>query len=151
MQEALLIGGAALSGLGFGAMWPMLVVLASELFGRKHLMTNYLFFDGGCGSVGNILIANWLTTYIYEHAEAEQSNSTTYSYIYEHSEGAYASSAAIIGASSPPPASPPVPVASCYGPRCFAATHVTIAVACAVAALAAVALAVRSRALYRRS
>lgn len=39
-QQALLVGGAGLSGLGFGAMWPMLVVLASELFGRKHLMLN---------------------------------------------------------------------------------------------------------------
>ena len=29
-QQALLVGGAALAGLAFGTMWPMLVILASE-------------------------------------------------------------------------------------------------------------------------
>ena len=47
-QQALLVSGAGMSGLAFGAMWPSLVILASELFGRSHLQTNYMFFDGCC-------------------------------------------------------------------------------------------------------
>ena len=43
------------SGLGFGATWPMLVILASELFGRKHLMLNYLFFGSVFASLASFL------------------------------------------------------------------------------------------------
>jgi hypothetical protein len=32
-----MLGGVGLAGLGFGMTWPLLVVLASELFGTTHL------------------------------------------------------------------------------------------------------------------
>ena len=67
LQQVLLISGAAANGYAFGAMWPMLVVLSSELFGRKHLILNYLFYDGGCAAIGNLLIANLLPSFVYTH------------------------------------------------------------------------------------
>ena len=67
-QHALLVGASGAAGVAFGATWPMLVILASELFGRTHLVLNYLFFDGGCGSVGNLVIANLLSTIVYSRA-----------------------------------------------------------------------------------
>ena len=47
-----MLGGVGLVGLGFGMTWPLLVVLASELFGTTHLGTNYMFFNGICGGGG---------------------------------------------------------------------------------------------------
>jgi hypothetical protein len=37
-----------------------MVVLVSEIFGSSHLQSNYMFFDGGCGASGTILLANLL-------------------------------------------------------------------------------------------
>ena len=68
IQSALLQTGALAGGLAFGAMWPHFVVLASELFGSKHLATNYMFFDGLCGAVGTMLLANALPSAVYTHA-----------------------------------------------------------------------------------
>lgn len=51
---------ALLSGFCFGSIWPHLVVLASEIFGSSNLPANYMFFDGGCGASGTILLANLL-------------------------------------------------------------------------------------------
>jgi hypothetical protein len=41
-----LFAGVALAGLAFGANWPSIVVIVSELFGTKHLGGNYMLYDG---------------------------------------------------------------------------------------------------------
>lgn len=56
--------------------WPHLVVLTSELFGSRHLGQNYMFFDGGCGAVGTLLLANLLPTTFYA-AAASPANATS--------------------------------------------------------------------------
>jgi MFS family permease len=68
LQATLLQGGVLGGGLAFGAMWPHFVVLASELFGSKHLATNYMFFDGSCGAIGTMLLANALPAFVYANA-----------------------------------------------------------------------------------
>ena len=40
LQASLLLSAALGGGLSFGAMWPHLVVLVSEILGSKHLSTN---------------------------------------------------------------------------------------------------------------
>ena len=133
-QHALLVGGAATGGVAFGAMWPMLVILASELFGREHLVINYLFYDGACGSVGTVLLANVLPSLIYQHAGRPTAAAAA----------ATAPDLAIISDEA-------VAAATCLGPRCFALTHIVVAGLCAVACCAATALALRSAPLYRRA
>ena len=53
-------GATLLCGASFGSIWPHLVVLASELFGSANLGGNYMFFDGFCGALGTLLLANLL-------------------------------------------------------------------------------------------
>lgn len=67
-QATLLQFGAAVQGLAFGALWPHLMVLTSELFGSLHLSINYMFFDGMCASVGTLLLANALPAAAYRAA-----------------------------------------------------------------------------------
>lgn len=139
MQQALLIIGAGASGGAFGAIWPSLVILSSELFGRRHLMLNYLFYDGGCGCVGNLILANLLSSYVYEHAQSEQRDAASA----HHLDAMSAHRALRVAAASNGTS------ASCYGPDCFRTSHVVVIGLCGAAVLAAAALAVRSRALYQ--
>jgi len=51
--------GVFLCGLGFGTVWPLMVVVAGDLFGTKHLGANYSFYDGlsaACGSATFVLL-----------------------------------------------------------------------------------------------
>ena len=67
-QAAALVGGAGASGLAFGAQWPHFMVVTSELFGSKHLPTNYMFVDGMSGAFGTMLLANVIPSRIYAAA-----------------------------------------------------------------------------------
>jgi MFS family permease len=49
-NELPFIGGVVLSGLAFGMVWPLMVLLSGELFGTSHVGANYmvrLVFWGG--------------------------------------------------------------------------------------------------------
>jgi MFS family permease len=61
-----MLGGVGLVGLGFGMTWPLLVVLASELFGTTHLGTNYMFFNGICGGGGTLVFAKAIPQAVYQ-------------------------------------------------------------------------------------
>lgn len=64
-QATTLVLSSTFAGLSFGAIWPHLVVLTSELFGSEHLAVTYLFYDGGCGAVGTLVLANFLPRAFY--------------------------------------------------------------------------------------
>lgn len=68
-QSALVALAAACGGLSFGAIWPHLVVLSSELFGSEHLTVNYMFYDGGCAAFGNVVLGNLIPSAIYRAAK----------------------------------------------------------------------------------
>ena len=141
-QQALLVGGSGLGGVSFGAMWPMLVILISELWGRTHLKDNYLFYDGGCAAVGNLLLANLLPSYIYERAEGHQTNV---------SDTGVGDSARTLTHAAPPALPPPAHLPGCVGLQCFGPTHTVIIGLSLVSAIAASILALRSTGLYRRA
>jgi len=60
LQHLVLVTAAGSCGLSFGAIWPHLVVLVSELFGSDNLASNYMAFDGGCAALGTIVLANYI-------------------------------------------------------------------------------------------
>jgi len=136
-QQTLLTAAAAAGGLSFGAVWPMLVILASELFGSRHLSINYLFYDGGCGAVGTVLLANLLPSFVYHHADPSP--------LMNPAPAATADPQPVSAAPAPPP-----PVKPCIGSKCFGPTHEVIMALCAVGAVAVVLLSWRSASLYRR-
>lgn len=65
VQEAALLASAAAAGLAFGAYWPLLVVLDSELFGSAHLRVNYMFHAGVCAALGGIGVGYALPARFY--------------------------------------------------------------------------------------
>ena len=116
-----------------------------ELFGRRHLVLNYLFFDGGCGAVGNVVIANLLSSALYERALQSQSANER-----GHVAPLGPDRTRTPLSSPPPPPSLPVPrTPSCLGPECFGPTHAIVASLCGLAAVSAIILARRSASLYR--
>ena len=125
-QAAVLVVGSGCAGLAFGATWPHLVVLASELFGSRHLAPNYLFFDGGCGAIGTIFLANLLPSAFYRVTTVAPSAVSQL----RDSTGA------------------PTAEGTCLGWRCFGISHIVITALCFAAALAAGVISTRARALY---
>ncbi len=132
-QAALLALGSVAAGAAFGSMWPHLVVLASELFGSRHLAANYMFFDGGCGAVGTLLLANLLPTYVYAQGATDDDDDG------EGGSGGAPGNGTCPGASS-----------TCLGAACFLPTHAIIAGLCALAVIASAIIARRSVGLYRQ-
>ncbi|CAE8634291.1 unnamed protein product, partial [Polarella glacialis] len=63
-----LLMGCCLCGVGFGGVWPLMVVISSELFGSRRLSQNYMIFDGTGGAVGNVVLANLLPSFVYSRA-----------------------------------------------------------------------------------
>ena len=64
--EWIFLSGVGLTGIGFGALHPLLVVCTSELFGLKHHSKNYCFFDGWGSAVSSLLLGQVLVQYYYE-------------------------------------------------------------------------------------
>jgi hypothetical protein len=57
--DALLVG-TAVGGFAFGHVFPLMVVLALELFGPSNAGGNYLLYDGWCSAVGTLCLAKLL-------------------------------------------------------------------------------------------
>eukprot|EP00756_Hemistasia_phaeocysticola_P064074 Hpha_TRINITY_DN7518_c0_g1::TRINITY_DN7518_c0_g1_i1::g.19157::m.19157 len=120
--------GVLISGIGFGAIWPLTVVLVSELFGRRNLGGNYMLFDGWCAALGSLGLAKFLPQSIYN---SHKDPST--------------------------PAPPPVPWdgsgsssgPDCTGRDCFGASFGVIAGLSYLALILVLVLAARNRKLYR--
>merc|ERR1711920_191904 len=60
--------GTLLCGLAFGAIWPLMVVICSELFGSRRLSQNYMIFDGVAGALGTICFGKFLPAVFYNSA-----------------------------------------------------------------------------------
>jgi len=58
--------GIGLTGIGFGALHPLLVVCTSELFGLKNHSTNYCFYDGWGSAISSLLLGQVLVQSYYE-------------------------------------------------------------------------------------
>jgi MFS family permease len=72
---ASLFAGVVAAATAFGAVWPAMVVLVSELFGEAHLGGNYMLFDGCCSAVGALLFGKFIAEAVYDaHIPAGQSN-----------------------------------------------------------------------------
>ena len=110
---------------------PLIAATTGELFGSSHLAANYLFFDGGCGAVGTLLLANLLPTYFYARAATNDDH--------EGGSGADPTNSTCAGSST-----------TCLGPQCFLPTHSIIAGLCVLAVVASAVIARRSAGLYRQ-
>jgi MFS family permease len=58
--------GVLFAGVGFGAAWPTMVVVVSELFGTKSLGGNYMVYDGCASAVGALVFGKFIPESVYE-------------------------------------------------------------------------------------
>jgi MFS family permease len=64
--------GVILVGISFGMIWPLMVLIVGDLYGKRCHGANYLFYDGFASAVGTLLISKYITQYVYEsNIEAE--------------------------------------------------------------------------------
>jgi len=122
--------GVLIAGIGFGAIWPLCVVLVSELFGRRNLGGNYMLYDGWCAALGSLGLAKFLPQSIYN--SHKQPSTIAPSLPVPDPYGS--------GSSSGP---------ECVGKECFEGTFAVIAGLAYGAILLCVFLAARNRKLYR--
>jgi MFS family permease len=76
--EPLFVFGVALSGIAFGAVWPLMVLIVGEVFGETHLGGNYMFFDGCTGSIGAFVLSNLVAGEVYEHSSVLEDSHACY-------------------------------------------------------------------------
>jgi hypothetical protein len=121
-SSAAMFVGVAIAAFGFGAAWPLLVILVSELFGTVHLGTNYMFFDGFCSAAGTYGLAKLLPQSVYmAHSNPTAGDSG------DDDSGSH----------------------SCHGAGCFRLTHLVIGAVSFSAVFVSCAVAYRTRGLYR--
>jgi hypothetical protein len=57
--------GVALEGVGFGMIWPLMVLAVGDIFGPDNLGANYMFFDGASSAIGTLLLSKYLAQTVY--------------------------------------------------------------------------------------
>jgi hypothetical protein len=92
--------GVCFSGAAFGMIWPLMVLIVGEVFGARSMGQNYMFYDGLAGALGTLLLSKFLTQEVYEEHIASSSNS---------------------------PGSGALDERTCFGRKCFFASHIIIA------------------------
>lgn len=65
-SEFFFVVGSALSGVAFGMVWPLMVLVVGEVFGTVNAGANYLFFDGFSSAAGTLLLTKMLAQHVYE-------------------------------------------------------------------------------------
>ena len=114
--------GIMLSGMAFGMVWPLMVLIVEEVFGTANVAANYMFFDGFCSAAGTVLLSKGVAQYVYEsHIDFNNDN---------NEEGDNPS--------------------SCYGLECFRATHQVIALLTLTGVATSWGMVVTSRHAYQK-
>lgn len=73
------VAGIVVAGMAFGMVWPLMVLIVGEVFGKSNHGSLYMFYDGFTSAVGTLLISNLLASYVYEsHITTSQDEMTCY-------------------------------------------------------------------------
>jgi len=116
--------GTALSGLSFGGVWPMLVLIVGEIYGTAHVAANYMFYDGVTSAGGTFLLSKIVAQRVYE------------SHIDQHYSDNDDSSARGV---------------TCYGLQCFQTTHIVISISLITCAIMSVIFMYMTRHVYNKA
>jgi len=120
--------GVTLSGVAFGMVWPMMVLITGEVFGTRHVGANYMFFDGFSSAAGTLLLSKFVAQEVYDEHIVES-----------HSDP---------GATSSP--STEEGNFKCLGPGCFRMSHLIISLLSLTCIVSSVGLIRTTRHVYQR-
>jgi MFS family permease len=70
--------GVVVSGIAFGMVWPLMVLIIGEVFGTVNHGANYMFFDGFTSAIGTLLISNFLASAVYESNVKDENDISCY-------------------------------------------------------------------------
>lgn len=114
--------GVTLSGIAFGMVWPLMVLITGEVFGTLHVGANYMFFDGFSSAAGTLLLSKFVAQTVYdEHINENHGDPVD--------EGNY----------------------KCFGTGCFQLSHLIVSVLSLTCILSSVGLIWTTRDVYRRT
>jgi hypothetical protein len=120
-DETTFVFGITLSGLAFGCVWPMLVLIVGEIFGTAHVAANYMFYDGFTSAGGTFLLSKIVAQKVYEnHIDSHYSE--------KDNDGV-----------------------TCYGQKCFQTTHTVIVLLSLTCVLTSLMLQYKTRHAYNKS
>jgi MFS family permease len=115
-----------LSGIAFGMVWPLMVLITGEVFGTRHVGANYMFFDGFSSAAGTLLLSKFVAQTVYD----------------DHINEGH-------GDPNVTPASDSE--FKCFGTECFRLSHVIVSLLSLTCILSSVGLIWTTRNVYRRS
>jgi MFS family permease len=114
--------GVTLSGIAFGMVWPLMVLITGEVFGTLHVGANYMFFDGFSSAAGTLLLSKFVAQTVYdEHINENHGDPVN--------EGNY----------------------KCFGTGCFQLSHLIVSVLSLTCILSSAGLIWTTKDVYRRS
>jgi len=58
--------GVTMSGVAFGMVWPLMVLITGEVFGYVHYGANYMFYDGFSSAAGTLLLSKYVAQTVYD-------------------------------------------------------------------------------------
>ena len=64
-RQAGFVIGAIMSGIAFGMVWPLMVLIVGEIFGNRNLAGNYMFFDGFTCAAGTLFLSKLVAQAVY--------------------------------------------------------------------------------------
>jgi Major Facilitator Superfamily len=77
-DRPLFVAGVILVGFSFGMMWPLMVLIVGDLYGKRYHGANYLLYDGFASAAGTLLLAKYVTQTVYEnHIQPDTGNDIT--------------------------------------------------------------------------
>ncbi len=65
--EFVFVVGVTLSGVAFGMIWPLMVLISAEVFGVAGAGQNYMFYDGVSSAGGTLIITKCIAQAVYDH------------------------------------------------------------------------------------
>jgi MFS family permease len=66
VDQTVFVVGSLLAGAAFGMVWPLMVLVSGEFWGKSHVGANYMFFDGFTSAIGTLLLSKIIAQEIYE-------------------------------------------------------------------------------------
>jgi hypothetical protein len=76
--EFVFVVGVTLSGIAFGMIWPLMVLISAEVFGVAGAGQNYMFYDGVSSAGGTLIITKFIAQAVYDsHTDPNGADSKT--------------------------------------------------------------------------
>jgi len=77
-HEFFFVLATSASGVAFGMVWPLMVLIVGEVFGTANAGANYMFYDGFTSAIGTLLLTKILAQDIYEkHIDPDAEDKST--------------------------------------------------------------------------